>query len=302
LIELRDTGRAVYSLPRRLDWKTNVVAGNIELGPVEQRILGCLMEKQRTTPDVYPLSLNALRLACNQSTNRDPVVDYDDTTIRQGVHRLERRGLARLASGAGSRTAKYRHLLAQALPMGDAEQALLCVLLLRGPQTPGELKQRAERMHPFSSLEEVHATLETLIGSELVARHARRPGQKEDRYSHLLGAGDDEPSENGATAPERGSDETAAAATRSPEVQQPAGSAPGEDDSGAHGADAREPVTGADVRAELDALAERLAGVERELADLRAAAASTSRAQDGNAGGNGQDATAGASEDAAPVR
>ena len=119
-------------------------------------MLGCLLEKQRTTPDVYPLSLNSLRLACNQSTNRDPVVDYDEATIRDALHRLERRGLARLASGAGSRAAKYRHLLAEALPMDGAEQAVICVLMLRGAQTPGELKQRGERMHAFADLAEVH--------------------------------------------------------------------------------------------------------------------------------------------------
>ena len=155
-------------------------------------MLGCLLEKQRTTPDVYPLSLNALRLACNQSTNRDPVVDYDEETIRDALHRLERRGLTRLASGAGSRAPKYRHLLAEALPMDGAEQAVLCVLMLRGPQTPGELKQRGDRMHPFNELEEVNQTLERLIERDLVVRLARRPGQKEERYSHLMGAEEDE--------------------------------------------------------------------------------------------------------------
>ncbi len=148
-------------------------------------MLGCLLEKQRTTPDVYPLSLNSLRLACNQSTNRDPVVDYDDLQIREAMHRLERRGLARLASGA--RAAKYRHLLAEALPMEDAEQALMCVLMLRGPQTPGELKQRGERIHQFAELDEVTATLERLIERGLAIRLSRRPGQKEERYGHLLG-------------------------------------------------------------------------------------------------------------------
>jgi uncharacterized protein YceH (UPF0502 family) len=153
---------------------------------VETRVLGCLLEKQRTTPDAYPLSLNALRLACNQSTNREPVVDYDESAIRDGLHRLERRGLTRLASGAGSRTAKYRHLLAEALPMSGAEQAVLCVLMLRGAQTPGELKQRAERMHAFTGLGEVQETLESLIERELAARLERRPGQKEERYQQLL--------------------------------------------------------------------------------------------------------------------
>jgi uncharacterized protein YceH (UPF0502 family) len=157
------------------------------MSPEQLRVLGCLIEKQRTTPDAYPLSLNSLRLACNQSTNRDPVVDYDEAAIRDALHRLERKGLVRLASGAGSRASKYRHLLAEALPMQDGEQAVMCVLMLRGAQTPGELKQRTERMHRFEGLDDVGATLERLIERGLVARLDRRPGQKEERYEHLLG-------------------------------------------------------------------------------------------------------------------
>jgi uncharacterized protein len=162
------------------------LAGGSGLSAPELRVLGCLLEKQRTTPDAYPLSLNALRLACNQSTNRDPVVDYDDALLRDALHRLERRGLVRLASGAGSRAAKYRHLLAEALPMDAAEQAVMCVLMLRGAQTPGELKQRGERMHRFADLGEVHDALERLIERELAVRLARRPGHKEERYAQLL--------------------------------------------------------------------------------------------------------------------
>src|SRR4051812_16338592 len=158
----------------------------VEPDAVEIRVVAALVEKQRTTPDQYPLTLNALRLACNQSTNRDPVVEYDESTIREGLHRLERRGLTRLASGAGSRAAKYRHLLAQALPLEPGEQAILCVLMLRGPQTPGELKQRSERMHAFADLAAVHETLDRLIGRGLAARLERRPGQKEERYEQLL--------------------------------------------------------------------------------------------------------------------
>jgi uncharacterized protein YceH (UPF0502 family) len=150
-------------------------------------VLGCLLEKQRTTPDAYPLSLNALRLACNQSTNRDPVVDYDEGTVREALHRLERRGFIRLASGAGSRAAKYRHLLAETLPLDAGEQAAMTVLMLRGAQTPGELKQRTERMHAFADLTSVHETLARLIERELVRRVLRRPGQKEERYEQLLG-------------------------------------------------------------------------------------------------------------------
>jgi len=163
-----------------------VFSGVSTLGPADVRVLGSLLEKQRTTPDAYPLSLNALRLACNQSTNRDPVVDYEDALIRESLHRLERRGLVRLASGRGSRAAKYRHLLAEALPMSDAEQATMAVLMLRGAQTPGELKQRTERMHAFAHLEDVSATLARLIERGLVQRLPRRPGQKEERYEQLL--------------------------------------------------------------------------------------------------------------------
>jgi uncharacterized protein len=155
---------------------------------VELRVLGCLVEKQRTTPDTYPLSLNALRLACNQSTNRDPVVEYDEETIRTGLAGLSRRGWARLASGPGSRAAKYRHTFDDALGLSHAEVSLLAVLMLRGPQTPGELKGRTERLHPFASLPEVEGALEQLIERELVARLPRRPGQKETRYEQLLGA------------------------------------------------------------------------------------------------------------------
>ena len=165
----------------------------MDLSPVELRVLGCLIEKQRTTPDVYPLSLNSLRSACNQSTNRDPVVDYDEPTIRTALDELSRRGWVRLASGRGSRAVKFRHLLPEALSLSDPEIALLTVLMLRGAQTPGELKQRAERLHPFDSLAGVEATLQGLIGRELVVRLPRRPGQKEERYAQLLGDDGPEP-------------------------------------------------------------------------------------------------------------
>jgi len=159
----------------------------VRLGDEQIRVLGCLLEKQRTTPDGYPLTLNALRMACNQSTNRDPVVQYDEGVIHEALRGLERRGLTRLASGAGSRAAKYRHLLDEALPLSGEEKAVMCTLMLRGAQTPGELKQRAERMYPFADLASVHRVLENLIERELVARVLRRPGQKEERYAQLLG-------------------------------------------------------------------------------------------------------------------
>lgn len=157
----------------------------MDLDAVECRVLGCLLEKQRTTPDAYPLSLNALRLACNQSTNRDPVVNYDEDTIRTALQRLYKRGYTRLASSHSSRTAKYRHLLDEALKIDQAEQAVLAVLLLRGEQTPGELKQRTERLEPMSS-DELHDVLTRMIDAELVVQLARRPGQKEERYRHRL--------------------------------------------------------------------------------------------------------------------
>jgi uncharacterized protein YceH (UPF0502 family) len=160
---------------------------------IELRVLGCLLEKQRTTPDAYPLSLNSLRLACNQSTNREPVVDYDERTIRAALDRLAQKGWTRLASGAGSRTVKFRHLFNEALKVSDEEVAVLCVLMLRGPQTPGELKQRTPRLHDFASLDEIERVLDELIGRELVARRPRRPGQKEQRYGHLLGDESAEP-------------------------------------------------------------------------------------------------------------
>jgi uncharacterized protein len=159
----------------------------LEPDAVEIRVLGCLIEKQRTTPDVYPLSLNALRLACNQATNREPAVDYDEQAVVEALRRLALRGWTRLASGAGSRARKYRHMLDDAFGLDDAEVSLLAVLMLRGPQTPGELKQRGQRLHDFAALAAVHETLERLVERGLVARHGRRPGQKEDRYEQLLG-------------------------------------------------------------------------------------------------------------------
>jgi uncharacterized protein len=229
----------------------------MDLLPTELRVLGCLLEKQRTTPDAYPLSLNALRLACNQSTNRDPVVDYDDEVLRDALHRLERRGYTRLASGAGSRAPKYRHLLAEALPMSTDEQAVICVLMLRGAQTPGELKQRTDRMHAFAGLDEIHGTLTRLIERGLVRRLDRRPGQKEERYLQLLGERDGA-SGNGtgvagsaATAPAAVPSASASSFTSGP-------SAP-----------ARAP---APLVSDLE---ERVAKLEREVAELRAAVAGT---------------------------
>lgn len=159
----------------------------MDASAAEIRVLGSLIEKQRTTPDAYPLSLNSLRLACNQSTNRDPVVEYDEEIVRTAIAHLSRRGWVRLASGPGSRAVKYRHLLGEALGRPADELAVLAVLMLRGPQTPGELKSRTERLHPLASLGEIEDILERLIGRELAERLPRRPGQKEARYRQLLG-------------------------------------------------------------------------------------------------------------------
>jgi uncharacterized protein len=157
----------------------------MEPDAAEIRVLGCLIEKQRTTPDVYPLSLNALRLACNQATNRDPVIDYDEETVSEALRRLALRGWTRLTSNSGSRARKYRHLLDN--NHSPDETAVLAVLMLRGVQTPGELKQRTERMQGFADLAAVSETLERLIARGAVERLARQPGQKEERYRHLLG-------------------------------------------------------------------------------------------------------------------
>ena len=160
----------------------------VDADAVEIRVLGCLIEKQRTTPDAYPLSLNALRLACNQSTNRDPVVEYDESTIRAALERLSRKGWTRLASGAGSRAAKYRHLLDDAIGLSGEEISVLAVLMLRGPQTPGELKQRTERLHAFGVARRGRSPCSRRLSErELVARLERRPGQKEERYAQRLG-------------------------------------------------------------------------------------------------------------------
>jgi uncharacterized protein YceH (UPF0502 family) len=209
----------------------------VDANAVELRVLGCLIEKQRTTPEAYPLSLNALRLACNQSTNRDPVVAYDEPTIRAALDRLTQRRWVRLASGPGSRTAKYRHLFDEAVGLSSEETAILCVLMLRGPQTPGELNQRTQRLHPFASLDEIDGVLTGLIERELVSKLPRRPGQKEQRYGHLLG-------------------EEAAAATAGGDAVAPLA-----------GSEATDRIT--DVERELCELRDAVAALRAELASLR---------------------------------
>jgi uncharacterized protein len=158
----------------------------VEPDAVEIRVAACLVEKQRTTPDQYPLTLNSLRLACNQATNRDPVVDYDEGTIRAALDRLGRRKWTTLASWSTARSVKYKHVLDQALGLDPAQLSLLAVLMLRGPQTPGELRTRTERMYRFESSEELDQTLGGLIERQLVAPLPRRPGERGQRYVHLL--------------------------------------------------------------------------------------------------------------------
>jgi uncharacterized protein YceH (UPF0502 family) len=158
---------------------------------VEVRVLGCLIEKERATPQNYPLTLNALRTASNQSTNRDPVVDYDDPAIEDALTSLRERKLTRIVYSTSNRAAKYRHVLDEELRLDDAQLAVLCVLFLRGPQTVGEIKGRTERLHAFSDLAEVQETLERLAAHHLgpmARRLERRPGQKDARYVHLLSA------------------------------------------------------------------------------------------------------------------
>jgi uncharacterized protein YceH (UPF0502 family) len=164
----------------------------------ELRVLGCLIEKESTTPEYYPLSLNAVTLACNQKTNRDPVVSYDEDSVSDALDSLREKHLARSVSG--SRVVKYEHSVLEVFNLGRRELALLCTLMLRGPQTVGELRDRSDRMRSFSDLEEVEACLEGLMHWEpepLVTRLARQPGMKEPRYMHLLSA-DNEPSARSA--------------------------------------------------------------------------------------------------------
>jgi uncharacterized protein len=160
---------------------------NFNLSAVEARVLGCLIEKEVTTPDYYPLSLNALQNAANQKSNRDPVMELDEEAIRRALHSLSDLGLARSAATDG-RVAKFEHRLADVFNFHRHEIALICVLLLRGPQTPGELRTRTERLYNFDDLNAVHSALNLLMNrqSPLVKVLARQPGTKEARYAHLL--------------------------------------------------------------------------------------------------------------------
>ncbi len=173
------------------------------LGDVEIRVLGCFIEKEMTTPDYYPLTLNALTTACNQKSNRDPVVAYDEPTVVRALDRLRHLGLA-MQAGSGGRVPRYRHSLVEKLHLENEELAALAELMLRGPQTVGEIRGRADRMHPFESLEEVERILQSLAEREpaFVVRLPRQPGRKECRYTHLLAGEPDLTAEEPAASPE----------------------------------------------------------------------------------------------------
>ena len=166
---------------------------NIQLNPLEVRVLGSLMEKEITTPDYYPLSLNALLNACNQKSNRDPVMEVDESAVREALYSLGEKGLAGPVSSAESRVTKYEHRMQEVFNFTRRESAIICVLLLRGPQTPGELRGRTERLFSFDDLADVQSTLQRLVQHDppLAKMLARQPGTKEARYVHLL-AGDAE--------------------------------------------------------------------------------------------------------------
>src|SRR5580704_12403808 len=157
---------------------------DLSLDAEEVRVLGSLLEKEITTPEYYPLSLNALLNACNQKSNRDPIVHCDEETVERALYLLRDKGLSVNITGAGSRVPKFGHRLSDKLNLGRRELAILCELMVRGPQTLGELRTRAERMHPFDDLAEVESVLDRM--PELVTKLPRRPGEKEARYAHLL--------------------------------------------------------------------------------------------------------------------
>jgi len=157
-----------------------------QLDPAEARVLGSLMEKEGTTPEYYPLSLNALVNACNQKSNRDPVVNYDDDTVEQALEGLRTKGLALRISGRESRVPKHAQRFTETYNLGRREAAVICLLLLRGPQTVGELRTRSERLHPFEDLEGVESTLNRLAEMGFTKRLPRQTGFKEPRYAQLL--------------------------------------------------------------------------------------------------------------------
>lgn len=174
------------------------------LSAVETRVLGCLIEKEMTTPDYYPLTLNSLTSACNQKSNRDPVLDLEETDVVKALDKLRFKGMALQASGEGSRVPKYRHTLAEKMYFEPEQLAVLCELFVRGPQTLGELRSRCDRMYPFADTSAVETVLDDLNSSEstLVTKLERRPGQKEQRYAHLFSGEPDFQEPNSEAPPE----------------------------------------------------------------------------------------------------
>jgi uncharacterized protein YceH (UPF0502 family) len=190
---------------------------NFTLTPVEARVLGSLVEKEISTPEYYPLSLNAILNACNQKSNREPVMTLDESAIREALHTLDRHGLARSAA-TDARVPKFEHRLQEMFNFHRHEVALLCVLLLRGPQTPGELRTRAERLYQFDDLAAVHSALNVLMRREppLVEVLPRQPGTKEGRYAHLLSG----PTRADESAAHAASSQPSAAPTASPDSER----------------------------------------------------------------------------------
>ena len=166
-----------------------------QLSAEEQRVLGSLIEKSRTTPDYYPMSINGLQSACNQKTSRSPIVQYDEETIVETLNSLKKKSLISTVTGGSSRVVKYKHNLGIVYPLVPAELALIGLLLLRGPQTPGELNTNSGRLYEFESIEEVQSTLQDLSKRGFVKALERRPGQKEVRYVHLLGDSVEDPAD-----------------------------------------------------------------------------------------------------------
>ena len=184
----------------------------MNLTPVQSRVVGCLIEKEMATPDNYPLTMNALLAACNQTSNRHPVLKLDEATVDSALQNLRANNVVRIVYSRSNRADKFRHVLDEMLALEPADLAILSVLMLRGPQTAGELRTRTERLHPFTSQDDVDETLRRLAGRNepLVARLERRPGQKESRWAHLLGAdlgevlaGDEDEAPTDGTRPAR---------------------------------------------------------------------------------------------------
>jgi uncharacterized protein YceH (UPF0502 family) len=230
-----------------------------DLGAQECRVLGCLVEKERATPQQYPLSLNALTLACNQSTNRDPIVAYGEAEVQDAVTSLKTRGLVRFVHPSHGRSAlRFRHVVDEELGLDPGQRSVLAVLLLRGPQTPGELRVRTERLAEFEDVRAVESVLQALAGrpEPLVRRLARQPGQKEERYAHLLGAVHHAAADAAASAAGR---EEEPVPLPSPTVS----ASPVHRETGAAEADT------ATLAAEVRALRDELEALRTDVADLR---------------------------------